>query len=118
MNACVIKNNLFVVFVITDADGNPLYYNMEAGEKLVYADPPAVKTEQVRNGILKPRWNGVEWEEAATAEEIRAWEADHPIPETSAPGPSLEDRVTALEEQTKTWNAEAESAYQKGVQKA
>lgn len=45
------------------------------------------------NFIIKARWNGSGWEEAATAEEIAAMEATQPT------APPLEEQVATLQAQ-------------------
>ena len=64
------------------------YRKMQEGESLVYEPTPTGRTHAGTPGILKFRWNGTAWEEAATADEIAAWEAEHPAPEP--PGPTEE----------------------------
>lgn len=44
--------------------------------------------------LVKPRWNGTEWIEGATEEEIKAWENKNKINSKS----SLEERISLLED--------------------
>ena len=45
------------------------------------------------DGFIKPVWEGSEWMESATNEEIAAWEAEHPAP--PSPTPSREQQGLA-----------------------
>lgn len=69
-------------------------------------------------GFIKPRWDSIGWTEAATDEEIAAWEAEHPaleVPEPHEPSGDLEECVTALEQaQAEIWSAQA-AAIREGV---
>lgn len=70
-NACVVDekgNYLTLVLVILEPDEhnavreNIQYYTLRTGERLVDAAAPS--------GIVKPRWNGKQWEESTTPEGI------------------------------------------------
>lgn len=54
-------------------------YVLQDGERLIDANSPA-------GAFARPRWNGSEWIEGGTAEEIAAWEAAKPVPEPAVPG--------------------------------
>jgi hypothetical protein len=45
-------------------------------------------------GYVKPLWNGIEWQEGATEEEIQEWKESN---EQQNQQPTLEERVSALE---------------------
>lgn len=94
------------------------HYKLAEGEQLIDMNPPAMRPYAGAAGFIKPRWNLIEWTEAATDEEIAAWEVEHPaseVPEPREPSEDLEDRVTALEQaQTEIWSAQA-AAIREGV---
>lgn len=88
--SCVIDaNGIYQEFVLVllPADGNQqiVGYALKSGEMLLDVNKPV--------GIVKAHWTGAAWEEGATAEEITAWEAEHPAPEV--PPPSQLDSVEA-----------------------
>ncbi len=53
-------------------------YTLKSGESLVDAKPPIFRTDTNANGLIAPKRDGSAWTEGATAEEIAAWEAEHP----------------------------------------
>ena len=55
-------------------------YELTEGERLLEVSPPS--------NLVKPRWNGEAWEEAATAEEIESWKQENPTEEMGSPSPS------------------------------
>ena len=88
-------------------------YTLAEGERLVDTTQPTTRPYAGAEGFIRPCWDDetAAWTEAATAEEIAAWVAEHPAPEpASAPHvPSLEEdmmtvlvdheaRLTAVEE--------------------
>lgn len=75
-----------------------LGYELKEGEQLLDALPPIIKDHVDSPGFVKPRWdNDAEtWVEGATAEELAAWEAEHP-----APAVDLETLRAAKQEQNK-----------------
>lgn len=102
-----------------------LGYKLAEGERLIDAKPPAMRQHAGTSGFIKPKWDEdtEAWKEAATAEEIADWEAEHPAPEDPEPpiGGNLEQRVTTLEENSATkadvqavWD-EMAAAYTEGV---
>lgn len=107
------------------------YYELLEGESLVDAAPPVMRPYAGAVGLITPRWDTdtAAWVEAATAEEIAVWEAEHPAPEPSEPSePSgdgdLGQRVATLEANSATksdvqavWDQMA-AAYNEGVQEA
>ena len=68
-----------------------LGYKLAEGERLIDAKPPAMRQHAGTSGFIKPKWDEdtEAWKEAATAEEIADWEAEHPDPVP------LEDRRAA-----------------------
>ena len=107
------------------------YYELLEGESLVDAAPPVMRPYAGAVGLITPRrdTDTAAWVEAATAEEIAVWEAEHPAPEPSEPSePSgdgdLGQRVATLEANSATksdvqavWDQMA-AAYNEGVQEA
>jgi len=69
------------------------HYTLKEGESLIDAAPPTYRPSAGAVGLVNPRWDGSAWVEAATTEEITAWESDHPAPEP--PGPSTVDVLGA-----------------------
>lgn len=57
-------------------------YALLEGESLVDVNPPTMRTVAGTEGFICPVWtaDAAGWVEAATAEEIAAWEAEHPAP--------------------------------------
>lgn len=73
-HSCVIDaegyyKTLVLVLLESDENGqeqeNIQYYTLQEGETLLDTDFPA--------DMLKARWNGTEWEETATLEELEQW---------------------------------------------
>lgn len=63
-HCCVIDTNGYYRDLVLVVDGTIQYYSLNKGETLIDAPTPA--------DFIKPRWNGKEWTEGATAEEIAA----------------------------------------------
>ena len=57
-------------------------YTLAEGEQLLDAAPPVLRPHAGAAGFVSPRWDSgtSAWVEAATEEEIAAWEAAHPDP--------------------------------------
>ena len=74
-------------------------YTLSEGEQLVDTAPPTVRPYAGADGFVSPKWGGYDtsWTEAATDEEIAAWEAEHPAPVLPDPVPTQEERLSALE---------------------
>lgn len=68
-------------------------YTLLEGERLIDAAPPVIRPYAGADGFIKPVWEGSEWMESATDEEITAWEAEHPAP--PSPTPSREQQGLA-----------------------
>lgn len=86
-HSCVLdseNNYKFLVRVNVDTELNETVqgYNLKEGEQLIDALPPDIKMHVGGTGFVKPRWDADAgmWVEGATAEEITAWEAEHPDP--------------------------------------
>ena len=74
-------------------------YTLSEGEQLVDTAPPTVRPYAGAAGFVSPKWDSdtSTWIEAATEEEVAAWEAEHPAPELPESVPTAEERLTALE---------------------
>ena len=72
------------------------HYKLTEGEQLIDANPPAMRPYASAAGFITPRWDGSAWVEAASAEEIAAWEAEHPAPEVPEPLPSADEILDIL----------------------
>ena len=86
----------FVLVLLEQSDGGETTesvqgYTLTAGERLLDVLPPIIKDHAGSAGFVRPRWDeGTEtWLEGASAEELAAWEAEHPDPV------SLEDKRAA-----------------------
>lgn len=88
---CVIDNDgvyvdLFSVKTEQSPDGTPidtvLGYKLAEGERLIDTAPPDKRLHAGTAGFVRPRWDEdvAAWIEGASAEEIAAWEAEHPAP--------------------------------------
>lgn len=84
-------------------------YTLKDGEQLVDASPPSMRQHAGGTGFISPIWDGSQWAETATADEIAAWEQEHPAPEVK-PAPKtnaelesenakLKQQVSALADQ-------------------
>ena len=73
-----------LVRVIVDKEQNEIVqgYKLKEGEILIDAQPPTRKAHAGNAGFVTPRWDedAAAWVEGASAEELAAWEADHPDP--------------------------------------
>lgn len=88
-HACVADaDGYYVTFVLVvlepDASGleQPVVqcYKLKNGEILGYVQPPSFCQYAGSDGFIRPKWDesADSWTEGATAEEITAWEAEHP----------------------------------------
>ena len=84
-------------------------YSLKDGEQLIDAQPPIMRQHAGSTGFISPVWDGSDWQETATADEIAAWEKEHPAPEIK-PAPKtnaelesenakLKQQVSALADQ-------------------
>ena len=57
-------------------------YTLTEGEQLVDTAPPTIRPHAGAAGLVSPKWDAdtSAWIEAATGEEIAAWETEHPDP--------------------------------------
>lgn len=84
-------------------------YTLKDGEQLVDTQPPVMRQHAGSTGFLSPVWGGSDWRETATADEIAAWEKEHPAPEVKpspksnaeleAENATLRQQVSALADQ-------------------
>ena len=84
-------------------------YTLKDGEQLVDAQPPVMRQHAGSTGFISPVWGGSDWQEAAAADEIAAWEKEHPAPgvkpspksnaEHEAENATLRQQVSALADQ-------------------
>ena len=84
-------------------------YTLKVGEQLVDAQPPVMRQHAGSVGYIAPVWGGSDWQEIATADEIAAWEKEHPAPEVKptpksnaeleAENATLRQQVSALADQ-------------------
>lgn len=87
---------------LKDQEGEQIQnYEMLEGESLVDTIPPVMRPYAGAVGFISPRWDAdaSAWVEAATEEEITAWEAEHPAPKKPEPTPTVEElqaKITAL----------------------
>lgn len=88
---CVVdEDNLFITFCVCNlfsvGDGIEVIpqggYKVPDGCCLLAAKPPTMRSHAGTAGFITPKWDEdtEAWIEAATAEEIAAWEAEHPDP--------------------------------------
>lgn len=81
-----------LVTLFLDADGQEVRqvesYTPQEGESLVDTLPPAMRPYAGAAGFVRPVWDdaGSAWAEAATADELSAWELEHPSPVPSEAG--------------------------------
>ena len=108
--ACVIdaqnryKDIVLLLFADNTEDqkeGQVQNYTLLDGESLVETVKPVIRRYAGAAGFISPRWDAGSsaWVEAATEEEITAWEAEHPAPKKPEPTPTVEElqaKITAL----------------------
>ncbi len=92
-HSCVIdaeqKYKTFVLVLLDEDSEQIQYYSLQDGEQLVDTVPPVMRPYAGAAGFVSPKWDADtgEWIEAANAEDIAAWEAEHPAPEVPEPEP-------------------------------
>lgn len=64
------------------------------GDSLV-KDPELMITTPITTGFIKPKWNGTEWTEGATEEEIEAWKQANKIDICNEP--TLQEQLLATQ---------------------
>lgn len=98
---CVIDKDSFykefVLVFIAEEIETVQHYELQEGEVLIDSGrPPLMKIHAESNGFIKSKWNGSEWVEGATDEEIEQWNAENPAPEPIEPEPSTDEILNAL----------------------
>lgn len=100
---CVVDaNGFYSAYVLARVDGEKIDvigYNMQDGERLIESQTaPDRKLHAGSSGFVKPHWDEdvAAWVEGATAEELAAWEDEHP-----APAVDLDALRAAKQEQNK-----------------
>lgn len=95
--ACVIKDGKYHEFVIVnefdDGTEEVYAYTLQDGESLIEAMPPLQKIHAESDGFIVPAWNGTEWVEGATDEEIAQFNNENPAPEP--PEPTEQEQMRA-----------------------
>lgn len=108
--ACVIdaqnryKDIVLLLFADNTEDqkeGQIQNYTLLDGESLVETVKPVIRRYAGAAGFVRPKWDAdtSAWIEAATEEEITAWEVEHPAPERPEPAPTVEElqaKIAAL----------------------
>ena len=102
---CVIdaqnRYKTLVRVLLTEKGEQIQNYEMLEGESLVDTTPPVMRPYAGAVGFISPRWDADAsvWVEAATEEEIAAWEEEHPAPKKPEPVPTVEElqaKIAAL----------------------
>lgn len=72
----------YVLVHIDNGEQTVIGHRLQVGETLVDSVTPDKKRHTGSAGFVKPRWDETaeSWVEGATAEELAAWEAEHPAP--------------------------------------
>ena len=89
-------------------------YTLKDGEQLVDASPPVMRQHAGSTGFISPVWDGSQWAETAAADEIAAWEKEHPAPEvkpTPKTNAELESENAKLKQQVSAL-ADQQSFYE------
>lgn len=94
---CVIdENNNYVeyVHVIGEDNSKPIieYYELKDNESLLDAPPPQIRTHNLSGGFLKPQWNGKEWIETESKENIDKFDQENQLVEEQ---PSQQEQLRA-----------------------
>ena len=104
-NECVIdaqnRYKTLVRVLLTEKGEQIQNYEILEGESLIETAPPAMRPYAGAVGFISPRWDADAsvWVEAATEEEIAAWEEEHPAPKKPEPVPTVEElqaKIAAL----------------------
>ena len=106
-HSCVVdaeqKYKTFVLVLLEENQEHEVeeavqYYNLLDGEQLIDTAPPTMRPYAGTTGFVSPKWDAdtSAWTEAATEEEIIAWEAEHPAPMQPDPVPTDTDILNTL----------------------
>ncbi len=71
------EHNLKIAFIELNEDKTPKEYVLNHGESVIEID------WNIANTMLKPKWNGTNWEETATQDELKEAYTPSSIPEPS-----------------------------------
>lgn len=103
ISCCVVDaQGFYCAYVLVQTNGDKqtvVGYTLQAGEVLVDSDTTPDRKQHAGDvGFVKPRWDedAAAWVEGASAEELAAWEAEHP-----APAVDLDTLRAAKQEQNK-----------------
>lgn len=85
-------------FSVSNTEEEIQFYKLQDGEYLVDTTPPTMRPYAGTTGFVSPKWDAdtSAWTEAATEEEIIAWEAEHPAPMQPDPVPTDTDILNTL----------------------
>ena len=94
---CVINEiGQYIDYALMDENGEIQYYALKPGEQIVETIPPVLKGNASTTGFVSPLWDGSQWIEGATDEEITEFDSNNPAP----PEPTdYETRISQLEEE-------------------
>lgn len=119
-HSCVIdaqkRYKTFVLVLLPqEGEGQIQHYVLQEGEQLVDAAPPAMRPYAGAEGFVSPVWDAETggWTEAASEEEIAAWEAEHPAQAATEPAEPEGDSATKADVQA-VWDQMA-AAIREGV---
>ena len=114
---CIIDaHDIFIDFVVSyidEASGELFAPKLEVGKRLLEAPHPGE--------IVKPHWTGSEWEEYATPEEVEERNGQRRKEESIwgesfDPGPTQDQRLAVLEQQTTDTQLALAESYEQSEQ--
>ena len=79
-------------------------YTLAEGEQLIDTAPPIMRPHAGAAGFVSPKWDSdtFSWIEAATEEEVEAWEAEHPGPNAKTLEELRADKETEISDACNT----------------
>lgn len=105
-HACVIDTDQhYRTFVLVRREPDPMtgqdcetvmHYTLREDERLIDAAPPVLRPHAGAEGFVRPGWDGGEWIEAASEEEVSAWEAENPDPNAKTLEELRADKLAGL----------------------
>lgn len=94
---CIINEiGQYIDYALMDENGEIQYYTLKPGERIVETDPPLFKGNAGTTGFVSPLWDGSQWIESATEEEIAIFDNENPAPSDQT---DYETRISQLEEE-------------------
>ena len=97
------ENDRYVTVVqMMDPQGNelktPYKFELTDGQRVIDAKAPTIRQYAGKPGFVDPLWDAdtTTWIENATAEEIAAWEKEHPAPASLQATPTDTQVLNAL----------------------